>query len=187
MSTRRGVTNSTRPYTFADMVDNHQVEVPRYLRRLTSDVAEAEDLFQETFLRALPAFDRLRTGSNHRAWVYRVATHVFLNARRTKRRRKEVSLVTLVDALPAPGASVSDAHETKALAAVCRQAIASLQRRQRDIRAASPAWLGLSGDRGSDEMFPECGTRERLSSRASAQTGACPTLSIDDSVCWRML
>ncbi len=131
MSTRRGVTNSTRPYTFADMVENHQVEVLRYLRRLTGDVAEAEDLFQETFLRALSAFDKLRTGSNHRAWVYRVATHVFLNARRTKRRRKEVSLVTLVDALPAPGASVSDAHETKALAAVCRQAIASLPRRQR--------------------------------------------------------
>jgi len=69
--------------TFGEVVDAHQVEVMRYLRRLTSNGAEAEDLFQETFLRALPAFGRLRTGSSHRVWLYRIATNVFLNERRS--------------------------------------------------------------------------------------------------------
>ena len=78
--------------TFGEVVDAHQTEVLRYLRRLTSNGAEAEDLFQETFLRALPAFRRLRTGSSHRAWLYRIATNVFLNDRRASRRRKDIPL-----------------------------------------------------------------------------------------------
>ncbi len=44
------ITNSNR--TFGDVVDAHQAEVVRYLRWLTGDPTEAEDLFQETFLRA---------------------------------------------------------------------------------------------------------------------------------------
>ncbi len=84
---------SPRAYrTFGDFVDAHQAEVLRYLRRLTANITEAEDLFQETFLRALPGFDDLRANSNHRAWVYRIATNTFLNHRRTMRRRREVPL-----------------------------------------------------------------------------------------------
>ena len=49
--------------TFGEFVDAHQTEVLRYLRRLTRNAADAEDLFQETFMRALPRFDRLRANS----------------------------------------------------------------------------------------------------------------------------
>lgn len=78
--------------TFGQLVDTYQGEVLRYLRRLTGSAAEAEDLFQDTFLRALPQFDRLRARSNHRAWIFRVATNTFLNHRRRVRRRREVGL-----------------------------------------------------------------------------------------------
>ncbi len=113
--------------TFGDVVDAHQAEVLRYLRRLTSNGAEAEDLFQETFLRALPAFRRLRTTSSHRAWLYRIATNVFLNERRTSRRRREIPLVVDV---PEPRRAVTG-HTTHAIPDVYRQAISSLPRRQR--------------------------------------------------------
>ena len=113
--------------SFGEVVDAHQVEVMRYLRRLTSNGAEAEDLFEETFLRALPAFGRLRTGSSHRAWLYRIATNVFLNDRRASSRRREVPLVVDVPELRR-SETRQDRH---AIPDVYRQAISQLPRRQR--------------------------------------------------------
>ena len=117
----------SRP-TFGDVVDAHQAEVLRYLRRLTGDAADAEDLFQETFLRALPAFRRLGRGANHRAWVYRIATNVFLNHRRRLRRRNEVSLTGQI---PARTASPAGRVRAQTAAAACLRAIVALPRRQR--------------------------------------------------------
>lgn len=78
--------------TFGALVDAFEAEVYRYVLRLTGNRAEADDLFQETFLHALRAFNRLRPRSNHRAWLYRIATDAFLNSCRAARRRREVSL-----------------------------------------------------------------------------------------------
>ena len=78
--------------TFGAVIDAYQVGVLRYLRRLTGSATDADDLFQETFLRAFRAFGRLGADANRRAWVYRIATNVFLNHRRTQRRHAESSL-----------------------------------------------------------------------------------------------
>ncbi len=115
--------------TFGALVDAYEVEVYRYLLRLTGHPAEADDLFQETFLRALRAFNRLRPRSNHRAWLYRIATNAFLNACRAARRRREV-------ALPAELVGGRDqdhgARLDRAVAAArCIRAITSLPPRQR--------------------------------------------------------
>ncbi|MDA1096216.1 MAG: RNA polymerase sigma factor [Chloroflexi bacterium] len=114
--------------TFADFVDAYQTEILRYLRRLTGDRAEADDLFQETFLRALPAFNRLKTGSNHRAWIYRIATNAFLNHRRRQRRRHEVPIGV---ELATPGRRQDHVHQARATALVCRAAVVSLPPKQR--------------------------------------------------------
>ena len=114
--------------TFGDVVDAYQAEVLGYLRRLTGDASEAEDLFQETFLRALPAFRRLRRGTNYRAWVYRIATNVFLNHRRRLRRRNEVPLTSQI---PSRGVSPADRFWAQVTAAACRRAIVALPPRQR--------------------------------------------------------
>jgi RNA polymerase sigma factor (sigma-70 family) len=56
----------------------HRDEVLRLLRRrLPRDAAE--DAFQETFLRALRAYDRLEHGEHLRAWVLTIATRVALD------------------------------------------------------------------------------------------------------------
>ena len=83
--------------TFGELIDQHQIEILRYLVRVTGDRTEADDLFQDTFLRAFQAFGRLRPGSNHRAWLYRIATNVFLNHRRAHRRRREIELTEEVE------------------------------------------------------------------------------------------
>ena len=121
-------TQSTVYRTFGDLVDAHQVEVCRYLLRLTGNPAEADDLFQDTFLRALPVFDRLRAGSNHRAWVCRIATNAFLNHRCRRTRRREVPLP---EELSPRRSSHAAPYDCRATAAICRYAILRLPPRQR--------------------------------------------------------
>src|SRR3954452_15625729 len=52
----------------------HRDEVLGYLRRLLGQ--RAEDAWQETFLRALRAYDRLQHARNLRSWVFTIATNV---------------------------------------------------------------------------------------------------------------
>lgn len=61
----------------------HRDEVLSYLRRLLGQ--RAEDAWQETFLRALRAYDRLRHGKHLRAWVFTIATNVAMDELRGKR------------------------------------------------------------------------------------------------------
>src|SRR5262249_12903586 len=62
----------------------HRDEVLGYLRRLLGQ--RAEDAWQETFLRALRAYDRLEHGRHLRAWVFTIATRVAMDELRTKAR-----------------------------------------------------------------------------------------------------
>ena len=106
----------------------HQTKILRYLRRLTGNPTTAEDLFQDTFLRAFGGFSRLRPGSNHRAWLYRIATNLFLNHRRVGGRRAEVALPPeLISRRPSP----STVHAGVATLGAVRLAIGRLPRRQR--------------------------------------------------------
>lgn len=61
----------------------HRDEVLGYLRRLLGQ--RADDAWQETFLRALRAYDRLQHGKHLRAWVFAIATNVAMDdLRRTQ-------------------------------------------------------------------------------------------------------
>lgn len=62
----------------------YREEVLAYLRRLLG--RGAEDAWQETFLRALRAYDRLEHGRHLRAWVFTIATRVAMDELRTKPR-----------------------------------------------------------------------------------------------------
>lgn len=59
-------------------------EVLAYLRRLLGQ--RADDAWQETFLRALRAYDRLEHGRHLRAWVFTIATRVAMDELRAKPR-----------------------------------------------------------------------------------------------------
>src|ERR1700726_2904496 len=48
---------------------------------LTHNDAEAEDLVQETFSKALRAFDSFQAGTNFKAWVFRILRNTFLTSR----------------------------------------------------------------------------------------------------------
>lgn len=59
----------------------------RYIMSMVRDTAEAEDLTQETFLRAYQRRDSLRDEGARTAWLYRIATHVCLDRLRQYARR----------------------------------------------------------------------------------------------------
>ena len=57
--------------------------------RLTKDPREAEDLVQETFLRAYAFFDRFQQGTNCRAWLFTIMHNAFINRYRRRLRERE--------------------------------------------------------------------------------------------------
>src|ERR1700723_3546894 len=55
----------------------HSRSLLRVARRLASDPATAEDLVQETFYRAWRSFEQFQTGTNIRAWLFRILFNAF--------------------------------------------------------------------------------------------------------------
>jgi len=82
---------------FEELLDRHHDELFAYLWRLLgkarqSDVSlDVEDLTQEVFTRAYQAFPSLRDHSNHRAWLYKIATNcAFTKLRQMRSRRAKM-------------------------------------------------------------------------------------------------
>jgi len=66
--------------------------------RMTRNPADAEDLVQETYLKAYRAFHTFEEGTNLKAWLYRILTNTFINKyRKESRRPSEVDLGDVED------------------------------------------------------------------------------------------
>ena len=57
--------------------------------RMTRNPADADDLVQETYLRAYRGFGGFREGTNLRAWLHRIQTNAYINRYRAKQRRPD--------------------------------------------------------------------------------------------------
>lgn len=55
--------------------------------RMTRNPSDAEDLVQETFIRAYAAFSRFEEGTNLKAWLYRILTNLYINDYRRRQRQ----------------------------------------------------------------------------------------------------
>ncbi len=74
----------------------HLGALHRYAVQLCRDPSEAEDLVQETLLKAFRYFDRYEPGTRCKAWLFRILTNTFLNSRRA--RVRQFPLLDNVDA-----------------------------------------------------------------------------------------
>jgi RNA polymerase sigma-70 factor (TIGR02960 family) len=72
---------------FADLVERHRRELHVHCYRMLGSFEEAEDLVQETFLRAWQRRETFDRGSWFRAWLYRIATNACLDTLRRSARR----------------------------------------------------------------------------------------------------
>jgi len=55
--------------------------------RMTRNPSDAEDLVQETFLKAYAAFHQFEEGTNLKAWLYRILTNTYINSYRRRQRQ----------------------------------------------------------------------------------------------------
>ena len=66
--------------------------------RMTRNTADAEDLVQETFLKAYRGYGGFSEGTNLKAWLYRILTNTFINRyRKLQRRPREVKFDEVED------------------------------------------------------------------------------------------
>jgi RNA polymerase sigma-70 factor (ECF subfamily) len=99
--------------TFDDLLERHQTEIYRFSLQLTRNRADADDLYQETLIKAFRAFDRLDCTANHRAWLYRIATNTFLSGKRKANREDSLDAAgeAIMPADPADHASDLEARD----------------------------------------------------------------------------
>jgi RNA polymerase sigma-70 factor (TIGR02960 family) len=72
---------------FAELVERHRRELHVHCYRMLGSFEEAEDVVQETFLRAWRNRESFEGGPGFRAWLYRIATNACLDALRRSSRR----------------------------------------------------------------------------------------------------
>src|SRR3954452_3045820 len=72
---------------FAEQAMEHMPSLYSAALRMTRNQADAEDLVQDTYLRAYRGFGGFTEGTNLRAWLYRILTNAFINTYRSRQRR----------------------------------------------------------------------------------------------------
>lgn len=102
---------------FAVLVERYWSRLFRWLYHLTHDAHAAEDLAQETFLKAFSGLRTFRPDSNFRAWLFRIGHNNFVNQQRLRRGRRQP--------LPADVPSPAEGPVEQALS---REALAHLTR-----------------------------------------------------------
>lgn len=96
---------------FAEIVGRYQRAVYRVAYGLTRNPSDADDLAQETFLRAYRALGRFRTAEPLYPWLARIATNLAYSLHRARRRRPETALEPLVEAGQQWGVEVDPGEE----------------------------------------------------------------------------
>jgi RNA polymerase sigma-70 factor (ECF subfamily) len=77
------------PAGFAEQAMPYMSALYAAALRMTRNPSDAEDLVQETYLRAYRGFEGFREGTNLKAWLYRILTNTFINTYRAKKRRPD--------------------------------------------------------------------------------------------------
>ncbi len=116
---------------FEALIERHHDELYSYLWRLLGDAADAEDVTQEVFLRAYQAFPRLRANSNHRAWLYKIATNCAYTLLKRRHRAASRQVALLDDVHAAAEASPEAQADRRETMEAIGAAIESLPPKQR--------------------------------------------------------
>lgn len=117
--------------TFDDTLARHGAEIYRYALHLTRNRPDADDLYQETALKAFRAWHRLPCDANHRAWLYRIATNAFLSDKRKTSRLRSLDEDAGAETIPAVSRDHDDRLDASDLLSEVELFIESLPTKQR--------------------------------------------------------
>ena|SRR5947209_4271542 len=101
---------------FAVLVKQYWDRLYRWMYHLTHNRHLAEDLAQETFLKAFAGLDLFRAGTNFRAWLFRIAYNNFLNQCREDARARQPFPEQLPDLGPGPAEEAMSREAMRLLA-----------------------------------------------------------------------
>jgi RNA polymerase sigma-70 factor (ECF subfamily) len=106
-----------------------------YALVLTRNHAEAEDLVQETYVRAIPAMGRLRAGSNTKGWLFTILRNVWLNQLRKWRNGPQMIEMDVGDGVANSIVETSkDSHDLYVSKVEAEQVRAAIQELPVDFR-----------------------------------------------------
>ncbi len=83
-------TDDPRYEGFEDIALQHLDELYATGLRYTKNEKDAEDLVQETFIKAYTNWHRFEKGTNCRAWLFTILTNTFINKYRRKKKEREI-------------------------------------------------------------------------------------------------
>lgn len=89
-----------------ELIDSHYESLYRYAYRLSGTAADAEDLVQETFGKAITRLHQLRQADHARQWLFRILRNAYLHRIRDDRKRKAVPLDSVADVAAVPATEV---------------------------------------------------------------------------------
>jgi RNA polymerase sigma-70 factor (ECF subfamily) len=118
---------------FEELVTVYQHRVFGIALRMLGNRAEAEEIAQETFLRAHRALGEFRGEARLGTWLYAIASRLCLNRLGSGRRRHERSDEMALSQAPAEGADAAGALERDELQAALREAVAALPEDRRIV------------------------------------------------------
>jgi len=152
---------------FELLVKRYEMPLFNYIARMIGSRSEAEDLFQETFLRVYTHLDRFRPMGRFRPWVYRIATNLCKDHMKYRWRHRTVSLdndrgggensLRLADRIAARNPSPSDHARESELAGLLDTAIGDLSAKHRSVFLMA-RYEGLSYDDISRSLGIPLGT-----------------------------
>lgn len=165
--------NAERRAEFEREMLPHLDALYRSALSMTRNASDAEDLVQETFLRAYQHLDQFQRGTNARAWLFRILTNLFINAYRRRTREPErlsyeemeefYLYSRLADQAASGGLSPEEAVLQKVQTEAIQEAIGRLPEEYRDTVILADL-NGLSYQEIADILNVPIGTiRSRLS------------------------
>ncbi|HEX3175903.1 MAG TPA: RNA polymerase sigma factor [Methylomirabilota bacterium] len=117
--------------SFDEVVAAHHPEIYRYLRRLTWRASGADDLVQETFLRAYRAWPTLSADANVRAWLFAIATNLARNHFRSEARRRRAYVAAGEGSAGSEPAGPEEEHVLRETRELLDRVVAALPLKQR--------------------------------------------------------
>ena len=111
--------------TFSDQVRAHQGAVRTFLRRLTRDAAEADDLAQITFIKAYERNKGLNGIGSPRSWFLKIAYRTFVDEYRKSKRQSRLAekVISCDDGSPTTGLSIDIEKAMAQLPPDCRAVV----------------------------------------------------------------
>lgn len=139
---------------------------------LTRDATQADDLVQDTIVKAWSNFDKFAPGSNLRAWLFTILRNTFFSAKRKTRRE-----VPDPDGIHTAGLYEKPAHDGRLALADFRTAFDKLTPEQREVLILVGA-SGFSYEEAADMIGVAVGTVKSRANRARQKL--CDLLGLKD-------